>query len=305
MRRRFFFTTNPGAGLSGSPLADAVASALQRAGAEVVRARPPSIEAARAGVREAVASRRYDAIVACGGDGTVRQVAACLVGTETPLGIVPGGTANVLAHEMQLPSTPEAIGRTLTDGREAEVACARVNGEPFLLMAGVGFDARVIGALNQRFKSLVGKAAYAGPVLGAIVRPMDVLSVSVDGHAHQASWAVVTNARHYGGRFVLTPRTGVQQRGLQAVLFKARSRAVLIGQLMALAAGNLDARCTNQGDVGMLPCTHVTITSPHPVPVQVDGDGFGLTPLQIDQGDAHLRLIVPAAPAGETPLTSR
>jgi diacylglycerol kinase family enzyme len=294
MRRRFFFTTNPDAGLSGSPLADAVARVLHRAGAEVMRAHPESVEAARAGVRQAVASRRYDAIVACGGDGTIRQVAACLVGTEVALGIVPGGTANVLAHEMQLPSTPEAIGRALLDGRETDVVCARVNGEPFLLMTGVGFDARVISALNHRFKSLVGKAAYAGPVLGAIVRPMDVLTVTVDGHAHQASWAVVTNARHYGGRFVLTPRTGVQRRGLQTVLFKAKSRAVLIGQLLSLASGTLDARCANRGDVESLSCSHVTIACHRPVPAQVDGDGFGFTPLWIDQGDTHLRLIVPA-----------
>ncbi len=134
---------------------------------------------------------------------------------------------------------------------------------------------------------------------------MDVLTVTVDGHAHQASWAVVTNARHYGGRFVLTPRTGVQERGLQAVLFKARSRAVLIGQLMSLTSGTLDARCANHGDVEMLTCAHVTITSHHPVPAQVDGDAFGFTPLQIDQGDAHLKLIVPAgrAPAVNLSLT--
>lgn len=294
MRRRFFFTTNPGAGLTGSPLADAVASALQGAGAQVTRARPASIEAARAGVREAVASGSYDAVVACGGDGTIRQVAACLTDTDMPLGVVPSGTANILAHEMGLPSGAESIRRVLVEGGETDVMCARVNGEPFLLMAGAGFDGRVISALNQRFKSFVGKAAYAGPVLGALVRPMDVLTVTVDGHPHQATWAVITNARHYGGRFVLAPRTGVQERGLQAVLFKAKSRAVLIGQLMSLASGTLDARCANRDDVETVPCAHVTITSHHPVPAQVDGDGFGSTPLQIDQGDARLKLIVPA-----------
>ena len=294
MRRRFFFTTNPGAGLTGSPLADAVTGALQRAGAEVVRARPPNIEAARAGVREAVASRSFDAVVACGGDGTIRQVAACLTDTDVPLGIVPGGTANILAHEMGLPSGAEAIRSVLMEGSEADVMCARVNGEPFLLMAGAGFDGRVVSALDQRFKSFVGKVAYAGPVLGALVRPMDVLTVTVDGQVRHATWVVVTNARHYGGRFVLAPRTGVQERGLQAVLFKAKSRAVLISQLMSLVAGTLDARSANRGDVEMLACGHVTITAHHPVPAQVDGDGFGFTPLQIDQGDAHLKLIVPA-----------
>ena len=153
---------------------------------------------------------------------------------------------------------PKRICRTLMQGGEADIVCARVNGEPFLLMAGAGFDGRVISALDQRFKSYVGKAAYAGPVLGALVRP--------DGRPHRdggrprrtrRAGPSITNARHYGGRFVLTPRTGVQERGLQAVLFKARSRAVLIGQLMSLASGTLDARCANHGDVEMLTCAHV------------------------------------------------
>ena len=133
-------------------------------------------------------------------------------------------------------------------------------------------------------------------MIGALVRPMDALTVSVDGRRHEASWAIVANARHYGGRFVLAPRTGIQERGLQAILFKAKNRAVLIGQLMALAMGTLDARCTSHGDVEMLPCSRASITSLHPVPAPVDGDAFGTTPLDIEAGSAEVRLIVPAKP---------
>ena len=88
----------------------------------------------------------------------------------------------------------------LLHGPAATIMCAHANNEPFLLMAGAGFDGRVIAALDHRFKSYVGKAAYAGPVLGALVRPIDVLTVTVDGSRHEASWAVIANARHYGGR---------------------------------------------------------------------------------------------------------
>ena len=97
-------------------------------------------------------------------------------------------------------------------------------------------------ALDQRLKSRVGKAAYAGPLLGALIRPVDTLNVTIDGRHRTASWAVIANARHYGGHFVLAPRTGILQRGLEAILFKTRSRAVLLGQLMSLAAGRLEPR---------------------------------------------------------------
>jgi len=140
--------------------------------------------------------------------------------------------------------------------------------------------------------------AYAGPLLGALIRPMDTLSVTVDGHRHAASWAVIANARHYGGRFVLAPRTGILERGLEAILFKARSRAVLVGQLMSLAVGRLGPRAAQLGDVQMLPCSHVTITAHEPVPTQIDGDVFGTTPLDVDAGTAQVRLIVPGTATG-------
>ncbi len=300
MRNRFFLIANPGAGLMGSPLVEDVTHALEHAGASIAAVRAASHQAARQAAAEAAASGRYDAIVAAGGDGTVRQVAAALIGSEVPLGLVPVGTGNVLAHEIGLAGSAEAICETLLNGPSISAACARVNSEPFLLMAGAGFDGRVIAALDHRFKSYLGKAAYAGPMLGALVRPMDRLAVTIDGRRHEASWAVIANARHYGGRFVMAPRTGIQARGLEAILFKAKSRAVLVSQLMSLAGGTLHTRCASHGDVEMLPCSHVTVTSHNPVPAQIDGDAFGSTPLEIDEGVSSLRLIVPADPVALT-----
>ncbi len=293
MRRRFFLMVNPGAGLTGVPLVKDVLGVLEAAGASVTRATAPNPAAARLTVRQAADSGSYDAVIAAGGDGTIRQSAAALIGCDTPLGIIPVGTGNVLAHEINLAPTPGTVGRMLLHGPVARVACARANGEPFLLMAGAGFDARVVAALNQRLKSRLGKVAYAGPVLGALIRPVDRLNLSIDGRPHTASWAVIANARHYGGRFVLAPRAGIQERGLEAILFKATNAAVLARQLMSLAMGQLGARAT-RGDVEMLRCARVTITAHHPVPTQIDGDVFGTTPLEIDAGSEEIALIVPA-----------
>ena len=295
MRRRFYLIANPGAGLTGSPLVDEVANALLRAGVELTLTQPPDIETGRRLAREAAASARYDAVLAAGGDGTIRQVAATLIGTKTPLGIIPVGTGNVLAHEIGLAHQADAIAHMLLHGPVVSAVCARANGEPFLLMAGAGFDGRVIAALDHRLKSHVGKAAYAGPMLGALAHPVDTLTVTIDGRAHEASWAVISNARHYGGNFVMARRTGVTERGLQAILFKAKNRAVLLGHLMALAMGTLDERSASHGDVEMLPCLRAMVTAKHPVPTQIDGDAFGSTPLEIEAGAADLRLIVPAA----------
>jgi diacylglycerol kinase family enzyme len=297
MRRRFFLVENPGAGVAGSPLVEDVVRLLGSGGASVTRSGGADIASNRLAVRKAAESGGYDAIVAAGGDGTIRQVATTLIGRDTPLGIIPVGTGNVLAHEIGLARTPAAIAGMLLEGPVAKIACAQANGEPFLLMVGAGFDARVVGALDQRLKSRVGKAAYAGPLIGAIIRPVDTLIVTVDGRRHVATWAVIANARHYGGHFVLAPRAGILERGLEAILFKTRNRAVLLGQLMTLAAGPLEPRA-HDGDIAMLPCSHATITARRPVPVQIDGDAFGTTPVEVDAGTCEVRLIVPPPAPG-------
>jgi diacylglycerol kinase (ATP) len=294
MRGRFFLLENPGAGVVGTPFVEDVVRLLLQAGATVDRMKGVDAGAGRLAVRKAAEEGTYDAIVAAGGDGTIRQSAIALIGSRVPLGIIPVGTGNVLAHEIGLARTPRAVADMLLVGPVATVACAQVNGEPFLLMVGAGFDARVVGALDQRLKSRLGKVAYAGPLLGAIARPVDSLDVTIDGRRHVASWAVIANARHYGGHFVLAPRTGILERGLEAILFKTRSRAVLLRQLMSLAAGRLRPETTG-GDVEMVTCSRATIVSSRPVPVQADGDALGTTPVEVDAGTREVRLIVPAA----------
>ena len=297
MRRNFFVIANPGAGpgagLSISPLVSTVTAALQAAGASVTTIRPGTAEAARQTACEAARGGRFDAIVAAGGDGTIRQVAAALLGSDTPLGIIPHGTGNVLAHEIGLSPQPTAITRMLMEGPSTAVRCGYANKEPFLLMAGAGFDGRVIASLDHKFKSYAGKAAYAAPLLGALASPVDNLAVTIDGSHYEASWVVIANARHYGGHFVLAPQHGIHLRCLQAVLFTAKTRAARIGQLISLVMGKLDKRAVNQGDVKMLPCTRAIISARNPVPTQIDGDAFGFTPLEIEAGSEELKLILP------------
>lgn len=295
MRRRFFLVTNPAAGVAGIALVEKVVAALEQSGAIVTRAAQGSLPDARAAARDAAASRTFDAVVAAGGDGTIRQVACALMGSSTPLGIIPVGTGNVLANEIGLSADPKVLAAILRGGQRVRVACAEANGEPFLLMAGAGFDARVLARLDQRWKSRVGKLAYCGSVLAALARPLDSLRVVIDGRPYSACWAVITNARCYAGRFVLTRRAGIARRGLEAVLFRAESRRALAAQLLSLAAGRLDRRARGSADVAIVSCLKANITSGQAVPTQLDGDPFGTTPLAVDAGSGEVALIVPGA----------
>lgn len=295
MRRRFFLIENAMAGTGQHRLVAGVAAILEEAGASIEWCCGVSASEAEGRARDAARSGGFDALVAAGGDGTIRHAARAVAGTGLPLGVIPLGTANVLAHEVGLASTPRELAHVLQTGATQTIEAPLANGELFLLMAGAGFDGRVIHSLSHAVKGRLGKLAYSGPILRALRAPPDALDVQIDGQMHRAGWVVVTNARYYGGRFVLAPGTSVREAGLRAVLFSAGSRVELMGSLLALAAGRLQASRT----VRTLACSRVEVHAPAPVPVQVDGDAFGATPLVVEaSGGPSVCLIVPAASAG-------
>lgn len=295
MRRRFLLIANPAAGIANTPLVENVARSLRQAGATITRTVASDLTQASCAAKHAAVAGTCDAVIAAGGDGTIRHVARAMIATNMPLGIIPVGTGNVLAHEIGLAASTSMVSHTLLHGPVASVALAEAGGEPFLLMVGAGFDARVLSMLDQDLKSRIGKVAYAGPLLRALVRPVDRLQVTVDGRSHIASWAVIANAMHYGGGFAMAPRTHIFERGLEAILFKAKDPVVLLRQLMKLAAGQLEPHTTNGGTVEMLRCSRVTLEAQERVPTQIDGDVFGTTPLEVDAGTTELHLIVPSA----------
>jgi diacylglycerol kinase family enzyme len=295
MRRRFFLNFNPDAGVTRRAAVDRLVTDLEAAGATVTRASAPSAEAARRAAGDAARSGLYDAVLAAGGDGTIRQAAAALAGTDCPLGAVMLGTGNVLAHELDLPRTTPALANLLLHGDAIDIELGRANDEPFLLMAGAGFDGRVMAALDPRLKQRLAKLAFVPAVLGTLARPLDDLDVRIDGVSHRCTWAIVTRAGRYGGAFRLTEAQHLCTPGLVAVLFRASSKRALVGELLSLAAGRLDARAARgtQG-VAIKPCAEAIITAATPVPAQLDGDPFGTTPLRITSGGGIVRMIAPA-----------
>lgn len=305
MRRRFHIVGNMRAGSGRDGRVAAVIAALRAQGATIAGSHADSEAQALDEARHAAAGN-VDAIVAAGGDGTIRLAAKAVAGSGVALGVIPRGTGNVLAHEIGLPRSADALARLLMDGPVRDVGMATANGEPFLLMVGVGFDGRVVAALDQGWKQRLGRLAYGVPVVRGLAGAGDALRVRIEGESLTAAWAVVTNVSSYGGRFLLTGRTSIERPGLVAVLFHDATRRGRLRDLLALASGRLDAMAMRSGSgVTMHPCDHVAIepvaTSPGAdgsravVPIQIDGDRYGNLParLVIAAGSPVVRLIVP------------
>jgi diacylglycerol kinase (ATP) len=258
--------------------------------------------AGQAAAREAAAAGAPLLVVA-GGDGSVRSAAAVLAGTDIVLGIVPGGTGNLLAAALGVPRSPARAIAALVTARERPIDVGRawvgaaVIPTPFVVAAGVGFDARVMAATTERRKRSLGVGAYfaTGTGVAARIRPFAVRLV-VDGVVHEtdALEVLVANA----GELIpglLRPRLPlVPDDGLLDVLV-ARGRGVaggsraalelLLGRGMHTAIGPFGARFAGR---------RVEVGAPAGEPVEVDGDVVGGGGFVAEVVPHAIRILVPA-----------
>lgn len=129
--------------------------------------------------REAI-ERQCDTVVACGGDGTVRAVAGELAGSSTALGVVPLGTGNLLAVNLDIPVGLDAVPTALS-AKTRTMDVGEVNGEVFLVMAGVGFDAAMIRDADPKVKRRFGSLAYVISGIKNVPAKIVRATLTIDG----------------------------------------------------------------------------------------------------------------------------
>jgi len=235
-----------------------------------------------------------DCVVAAGGDGTIAEVAAGLMGTEAALGILPFGTANVLALELGLPLGPEAAARVIAAGRETMIHPGLARGPAgerlFVQMLGAGLDAAVVHALPAGLKRALGKGAYVWQTLRELGRHgFPPLRFSADGGEwEEASSLVVTKGRLYAGRHLVAPGASPREPGFSLLVQwrGGRGRALLAGAMLPLD------RLHRLPFIALRRCATVEIEGAG-VLTQCDGDRGPALPLRIADAPAPLRLRIP------------
>ncbi len=231
-------------------------------------------------------------VVAAGGDGTIAEVANGLAGSSTRLGIIPLGTANVLARELGLSFAPRAVAAALAFGRTRRIfpGVARMAGGErlFVQMLGAGFDAAVVRHLPLRLKRAVGRSAYVWQSLREAQRyDFTPIKLRLDGVPAEAGSVIVTKGRLYAGPFLLAPDASPDRPGFTVALFERT------GPLAALAYGAalpLDLLPAMPG-LRLTRATEVEITAAG-VPTQVDGDPAGETPVRLTDAPAPIDVVV-------------
>lgn len=293
MRRRFALVFNSTAGVAIPRLLDGVIGRLRHSKAEVFQVPARNSAEASERVADLAARGAADAVIAAGGDGTFRAVATGAAGTSLPVGVVPLGTGNVLAAEIGLPKGVRALADVLLTGDQIETRGGLANGEPFFLMLGAGFDARVVAKLSYRTKRAFGRGAYVYPVIRTFAEAHPVFDVELDGRRFEASWVILTFATRYGSLFTLAPDAGVGRDTLIAVVMEAGSRRAIGANLLSLALGWLARPETRPKGVHVLPVKAATIGRRERTHFQVDGDQGGMSPVDVRADGPRVRLIVP------------
>jgi diacylglycerol kinase (ATP) len=236
-------------------------------------------------------TQALELVVSIGGDGTLREVLSGLVRAETPVGILPMGTANVLARDFGLPRDVHAALEIYCAGRTQALDVALVNGHLACLGASVGFDASAVQRVDARRSGPIGLHDYAIASLACLARYREPrLSIRVDGQAlpGEFGWALVAGTRTYGGWFQLSRNARPDDRLLELYALRRASRlrlarVALRGWLAAVEGGVCEVHRARA----------VRIESAEPRECQIDGDSGGRTPLAIELAPAQYRLLVP------------
>ncbi|QYJ03491.1 phosphatase PAP2 family protein [Nocardioides panacisoli] len=239
-----------------------------------------TVEDSGTGQAHQAAVEGADLVVVCGGDGTVREVCAELAGTGIPVGILPAGTGNLLARNLELPLYIRAAIDVALTGQDRAIDMVRVSGDGiddshFLVMAGLGFDAAIMEGVNEDIKAKVGWLAYVWSGLKALMFPTMKIEVTVDGEGptvHRARTVVIGNVGSLQGGMTLLPDATIDDGQVDVVLLYPRRFLSWIPLVLRV----LTRRERKAGEsVARFAGREITVRANHDVPRQIDGDTIG------------------------------
>ena len=214
-----------------------------------------------------------DAVVACGGDGTINLVGRTLLNKDVPMGIIPLGSANGLATDLCISdNVPQALD-VLARPRVKAIDVLRINGEYYSFhLADLGYNARLI----EEFESTPerGKLDYARSFLHvARNRPLSHFTVTTAGRQikRKSVMAAFANAQRYGTGAVINPNGRLDDGKFELCLFLPWPRWYLAWMTLLFFIGQIN----KSRYVKIISCDELTLRSEEALPLQIDGELIG------------------------------
>ncbi len=234
-------------------------------------------------------------VFACGGDGTVNEVANGLAGTGSTLAVIRGGTSNVFAVEIGVPRSPERALAALVDGKVRRFDLGEAAGRHFLMMAGIGFDAHSLRGVSELMKRHLGVGAYylsAAVQLGRYHSRRALISIEGVEQEVDLYWLVLGNTRSYAGIFNMTPDALANDGYLDLCLLTGQPLPWTIASLAAFTV----RRHTWARSASFQRVRELEVKTPG-IAVQVDGEFLAETPMLFTLAPKALPVLVPRGPS--------
>jgi len=253
-----------------------VAELARASGYEKVQWWETTVEDTGYGMAHQAAVSGVSLVMAVGGDGTIRAVCEELAGTGVPVGIVPAGTGNLLARNLDIPLYLRAAVDIALNGQDRAIDMVRVTGDnleesTFLVMAGMGFDAAIMEGVNEDFKAKVGWLAYVWSALKSLMFPAIRVEISIDDGEftkHRARTIVIGNVGHLQGGMPLLPEATIDDGLVDVVLLYPRRFL----SWLPLAARVLTRNSRNDETITRMSGRTVVVRASADAPRQLDGD---------------------------------
>ena len=223
--------------------------------------------------------KNYDRLVIAGGDGSVSFAINELIKNDFDfnenfaIGYIPAGTANLLQAELSITKKVNDICSVLTSNNYKKSNLIKINDNYFFLMAGIGWDAKIVHSIDTRIKKILGKIIFGlKGFQHFLFMNNNKINVSFDGQNHQADWVLSSNTKYYAGHYKIN-ETNIFEKKLITYIFKDLTRLKLFYYVIQIILyGNL----SRISSVITTYSNHIKIDSnSQNIPVQIDGDNYG------------------------------
>lgn len=247
-----------------------------------------------------------DVVAVYGGDGTVADVGSGLLHTDVPLAILPGGTANVFSHELDIPQDlAQACAVVVEAPQIRTVDIGRIEDQYFILRVGLGFEATMVEGAERSQKERLGSLAYGLAALQALAEPeVAQYRITLDDKEIEAKGltCIVANSGQMGMTSLkIAPDIHVDDGLLDVIVVRSADVGSLLSLLSSVAGfEELDVAADvpepeSDKSLQHWQARNVTIHAEPAQIVQVDGEIIRAMSISIEVVPQALRVIVPAA----------
>ncbi|MDA9702731.1 diacylglycerol kinase family protein [Candidatus Pelagibacter sp.] len=222
--------------------------------------------------------KNYDRLIVAGGDGSVSFAINELIKNnfdfkdDFTIGYIPAGTANLLQAELSMNKKVDDIVNVLVSNNYKSSNLVKINDNYFFLMAGIGWDAKIVHSINSKIKKILGKIIFG--IKGFqyfLFMNNKKLNVTFDGQFYQADWILSSNTKYYAGHHKIN-KTNIFEEKLVTYIFKDLTRISLLYSIFLII---LNGDLSKNKNVITTYAQNITIDGNDLIPVQIDGDNFG------------------------------